>query len=41
MDKDQIFKSSQDEPEALLKEFFDLNPNYSEQDKEKISRAWD
>ena len=41
MDKDQIFKSSQDKPEALLKEFFDLNPNYSEQDKEKISRAWD
>ena len=32
MDKDQIFKSSHDEPAALLTEFFDLNTIYSEQD---------
>ncbi|MCR4742860.1 MAG: HD domain-containing protein [Treponema sp.] len=41
MDRDQIFKSSPDDPEALLKEFFDLNPNYSEEDQKKISSAWD
>ena len=34
------YKALENEPESLLKEFFDLLPNYSEEDKKTIEKAW-
>jgi len=34
------FKTSQDDPEGLIKEFFVINENYSEDDKQRIIKAW-
>jgi len=35
-----IFKSPLKEPEQLINEFFFVNDNYSEEDKNKIHKAW-
>lgn len=40
MNSEYIFKTSEEDPENLIKEFFQINYNYSESDKEKIIKAW-
>lgn len=40
MNSEYIFKTSEEDPENLIKEFFQVNYNYSESDKEKILKAW-
>lgn len=40
MNSENIFKTSEEDPENLIKEFFQINYNYSESDKEKIIKAW-
>ena len=41
MGNEYIFKANINEPDALIKEFFLVNDNYSEQDKAHIKKAWD
>lgn len=40
MAEESIFKSSMEDPESLIKEFFELNPNYTQEDKTSITKAW-
>lgn len=41
MGSEYIFKSPENDPDALIKEFFTLNDNYTEQDQQKIIKAWE
>lgn len=41
MGNEYIFKANNNEPDALINEFFLVNDNYSEQDKAHIKKAWD
>ena len=34
------FTSSEENPDALIKEFFKVNDNYTEEDKQRILKAW-
>ena len=34
------FKASQEDPDALIKEFFTINESYNEHDKQRIIKAW-
>jgi len=40
MNSKEVFKSPENDPEALIKEFFEINQNYSQEDKERILKAW-
>jgi len=35
-----IFKASEEDPDALIKEFFNIHDNYNEYDKQRILKAW-
>ena len=40
MSSEYIFKSPESDTKALIKEFFTLNDNYSQEDQARITRAW-
>ena len=40
MANEYVFKASEEDPDALIAEFFKVNDNYNEQDKQRILKAW-
>lgn len=40
MSSEYTFKTSEEDPNGLIKEFFQLNENYSQEDKNRIIKAW-
>ena len=40
MANEYVFKASEEDPDALIKEFFNVNDNYTDQDKQRILKAW-
>lgn len=40
MANEYVFKASEEDPDALIAEFFKVNDNYNEQDNQRILKAW-
>lgn len=40
MANEYVFKASEEDPDALITEFFKVNDNYNEQDNQRILKAW-
>ncbi len=40
MANEYVFKASEEDPDALIAEFFKVNDNYNEHDKQRILKAW-
>ena len=40
MANEYVFKASEEDPDALINEFFKVNDNYNEQDNQRILKAW-